>query len=146
MRLAIETVFPFLFLHLIQDNVEGKYFLVETKGNSTTTPSSQVYEYFVHCVYKIAQGQPKPFSEMDLCFFHFLKHKPQCLVGTVQGGRKCGTSVDHHTEKGDWAYWNYVPELIRRIQKKKIYLDLYLNCRGDRDFEQAIQDLSQYLF
>ena len=67
-------------------------------------------------------------------------------MGTVQGGRKCGTSVDHHTEKGDWAYWNYVPELIRRIQKKKIYLDLYLNCRGDRDFEQAIQDLSQYLF
>ena len=71
MRLAIETVFPFLFLHLIQDNVEGKYFLVETKGNSTTTPSSQVYEYFVHCVYKISQGQPKPFSEMDLHFCHF---------------------------------------------------------------------------
>ena len=86
MRLPpMEMVFAFLLLLLIQYNVEGKHFLVETKDDNTRsflvetridnntrrTPSGLVCEYFVRCVFKIDRGQPKPFSEMGLHFFHF---------------------------------------------------------------------------
>ena len=61
MRLPrIEMIFAFLPLHLIQYNVEGKNFLVETKDDNTRrTPSGLVCEYLVRCVCKIAQGQSK---------------------------------------------------------------------------------------
>ena len=65
----MEMVFTFLLLHLIQYNVEGKHFLVETKDNNTKsflvetrvdnntirTPSGLVCEYFFHFVCKIAK-------------------------------------------------------------------------------------------
>ena len=69
MRLPpMEMVFAFLLLHLIQYNVEGKHFLVETKNDNTRsflvetrvdnntirTPSGLVCEYFFHFVCKIA--------------------------------------------------------------------------------------------
>ena len=58
----MEMVFSFLLLYLIQYNVEGKHFLVETKDDNTRrTPSGLVCEYFVRCVCKIDRGQPKAF-------------------------------------------------------------------------------------
>ena len=52
-----------------------------------------------------------------------------CLVGTVDGGLPCGTSVDYHIKRweemgGDaGGVWNYVPEMTKRIQKTKIFLE-----------------------
>ena len=68
----MEMVFSFLLLYLIQYNVEGKHFLVETKDDNTRsflvetridnntrrTSSGLVCEYFVRCVCKIDRDQP----------------------------------------------------------------------------------------
>ena len=62
-------------------------------------------------------GGPLLFKQKDLF----------CLAGTVQQGWNCSTSVDYHNEMEEegqgGADWNNVPEMTRRIQETKIYLE-----------------------
>ena len=62
-------------------------------------------------------GGPLLFKQKDLF----------CLAGTVQQGWNCSTSVDYHNEMEEEGQggsdWNNVPEMTRRIQETKIYLE-----------------------
>ena len=74
----MEMIFAFLLLHLIQYNVAGKHFLVETKDDNTRRiPSGLVCEYFVHCVCKISEGHGANLSLKWVCAFAILH---QCFT------------------------------------------------------------------
>ena len=74
----MEMIFAFLLLHLIQYNVAGKHFLVETKEDNTRrTPSGLVCEYFVHWVCKISEGHGANLSLKWVCAFAILH---QCFT------------------------------------------------------------------